>query len=126
MSKFVDNVNEYITSKKIKQSFVALKTGMNVNKISRILNQTQSATEKDMEAISMALGHSIDFFLSPNFKMNDLDVDFEQVSFYSGNVKDINCAAVEDCISLLENIHSILGREEGLLYHMNEVLYADK
>ena len=126
MSKFVENVNEYITNNKIKQSFIALKTGMNANKISRILNQTQNATEVDMEAISIALGHSIDFFLSPNFKANETVTDYEQVSFYSGNVKNINGEAVDDCIRLLENIHSILGREEGLFHHMNEALYADK
>lgn len=126
MSTFVENVNEFIAEKKIKQSFIALKSGMNTNKVSRILNRTQNATEKDMEAISNALGNSVDFFLSPNFRINSMESDFEQVAFYSGNVKDINYEAVSDCISLLENIHSILGREQGLIYQINGELYADK
>lgn len=126
MSNFTKNVNEFITNKKIKQSYLALKTGMNTNKISRILNQTQNATEKDMEEISNALGYPIDFFLSPNFKVEDSETDYQQVAFYSGDVKSINYEVVKNCISLLENIHSILGREQGLLYHMNEELYADK
>lgn len=126
MSKFTENVNEYITTKKIKQSYLALKTGMNANKVSRILNKTQNATEEDMEKISNALGYPIDFFLSANFKIDDPEIDYEQVAFYSGDVKSMNHDAVKDCISLLENIHSILGREQGLFYYMNGELYADR
>lgn len=126
MSKFTENVNEYITTKKIKQSYLALKTGMNANKVSRILNKTQNATEEDMEKISNALGYPIDFFLSANFKIDDPEIDYEQVAFYSGDVKSMNHDAVKDCINLLENIHSILGREQGLFYYMNGELYADR
>lgn len=126
MSKFAENVNEFITNKKIKQSYLALKTGMNANKISRILNQTQNATEKDMEEISNALGYPMKFFLSQEFKISDPEKDYEQVAFYSGDVQSVNCEVVKDCISLLENIHSILGREQEMLHHMNEELYADK
>lgn len=38
MSKFIVNVNEYLTVKKIKKSYISLKSGIKVNKLSRILN----------------------------------------------------------------------------------------
>ena len=125
MSKFIDNMNVFITAKKIKQSFIALKTGMNVNKISRILKGAQSATEEDMEALANALGYHLDYFLSPNFKLEHRESETEQIAFYSGNMESVKSEVVGDCISLLENIHSILGRQQTLLNQINEELYAD-
>ncbi len=125
MSIFVKNVNDYIMTKKIKQSYIALKSGMNTNKVSRILNQTQIPNEQDMDSISKALGKSMEFFVSSNFKIDEPEYNLEQVAFYSGNVNGANSKVVSDCIDLLENIHSILGREKTLVDMINEELYEN-
>jgi transcriptional regulator with XRE-family HTH domain len=112
-------------TKKIKQSYIALKSGMNTNKVSRILNQTQIPNEQDMDSISKALGKSMEFFVSSNFKIDEPEYNLEQVAFYSGNVNGANSKVVSDCIDLLENIHSILGREKTLVDMINEELYEN-
>lgn len=123
MSVFVKNVNEYITAKKIKQSYIALKSGMNANNVSMILSQIQIPNEQDMDSISKALGKSIEFFVSSNFKIDEPGYNLEQVAFNSGNVTGSDKKVVNDCIDLLVNIHSIFGREETLADMINEELY---
>ncbi|MFR5600930.1 MAG: helix-turn-helix domain-containing protein [Lachnospiraceae bacterium] len=67
MSKYIENVNAYLSQMKIKQTYVSLKTGIDTKKLSRILTGTQDVTSMDMEKISSALGQKTEFFLSDTF-----------------------------------------------------------
>lgn len=51
MTKYIDNVNTYLSQMKIKQTYVSLKTGIDTSKLLRILTGTQDASTADMENI---------------------------------------------------------------------------
>ena len=63
MSKFVENVNYYISQRKIKKKYISMKSGIEINKVYRLLNGRQQPTEADMKKIASALGKDIVFFL---------------------------------------------------------------
>ena len=62
MSKYIDNVNTYLSQMKIKQTFISLKTGIETSKLSRILTGNQEVTIVDMEKIAKSLGQKVEFF----------------------------------------------------------------
>ena len=49
MTKFIENVNAYLASKSIKQTYVSMQSGIDVKKLSRILTGVQDVTGSDME-----------------------------------------------------------------------------
>ena len=49
MGRYIDNVNTYLEKRKIKQTFVSIKTGIEVSKLSRLLTGSQDITSTDME-----------------------------------------------------------------------------
>ena len=46
MTKYVENVNEYLSKMKIKQNYVSKKSGIDTKKLSRILTGKQDANER--------------------------------------------------------------------------------
>ena len=62
MTKFISNVNQYLSEMKIKQSYLSMITGIDKNKISRLLTGVQDESGADMEKIAHALGKNIEFF----------------------------------------------------------------
>ena len=44
MTKYIENVNMYLSVKKIKQTYISLKTGIDTKKLSRILTGIQDVT----------------------------------------------------------------------------------
>ena len=64
MTRYIDNVNAYLSQMKIKQTYISLKTGIDKNKLSRILTGIQDVSAADMEKIANALGKKIAFLLN--------------------------------------------------------------
>jgi len=60
---FIQNFNEYIDHYGIKQAFIVKRTGIEKNKLSRILNSVQPVTYEDMQSLSGALDKDIKYFL---------------------------------------------------------------
>ena len=58
MTKYIENLNLYLDARKIKQTYLSMKTGIDAKKMSRILNGVQDITGTDMENISAALGEN--------------------------------------------------------------------
>ena len=56
MTKYIENVNVYLSQMKIKQTYISLKTGIDGKKLSRILTGVQDINSTDMEKIASALG----------------------------------------------------------------------
>ena len=52
MTKFIENVNSYLSQMKIKQTYISLKSGIDTKKLSRILTGTQDVSGADMEKIA--------------------------------------------------------------------------
>ena len=67
MTRFINNVNKYLSEMKIKQTYLSMITGIDKNKISRILTGVQEESGTDMEQIAnqlMELMENIDEVLS--------------------------------------------------------------
>ena len=121
MSKFIVNVNKYLTAKKIKKAYISLKSGIETNKLSRILNGVQEATVSDMEKIAYALGEKIEFFLKGNINIsNNKIIDNLNVAFYAGEPKVEQQEFGLKLIDFLENIDAVLGVEKRLLSSCKE------
>ena len=64
MTKFISNVNKYLSEMKIKQTYLSMITGIDKNKMSRLLTGSQEESGTDMEKIARGLGKNIEFFLA--------------------------------------------------------------
>ena len=123
MSRFIDNVNEYLAAKKIKKTYISLKSGIEMNKLSRILNAVQEATLSDMEKIAYALGEKIEFFLEDKASVsNDKMIESLDVAFYAGDPKKEQKEFALKLIDFLENVDAVLGVEKRLLTSYEEVI----
>ena len=56
MTKFISNVNKYLSEMKIKQTYLSMITGIDKNKMSRLLTGSQEESGTDMEKIARGLG----------------------------------------------------------------------
>ena len=78
MTKYVENVNAYLSQMKIKQNYISKKSGIDTKKLSRILTGKQDATGNDMTAIAAALGKNVEFYLEILSKASErLSTKFE-------------------------------------------------
>ena len=71
MTKFISNVNKYLSEMKIKQSYLSMVTGIDKNKMSRLLTGSQEESGTDMEH---GLGKSIGFFLKESMSISQVEV----------------------------------------------------
>lgn len=85
MTKYIENINAYLSQRKIKQTYISLKTGIDIKKLSRILTGAQDITSTDMEKISRALGEKTEYFLSDSFYVPQIHSFIpEKIAFYAG------------------------------------------
>ena len=116
MSRFIENVNTYLTKMKIKQSFISLKTGMDASKLSRILTGSQDITSNDMEKIAYALGQKVEFFLAEPFCVPDFgDRTATEVAFYAGEPSKEQEVFAMKLIDLMEHVDEVLGAKDRFL-----------
>lgn len=117
MTKYVENVNSYLSQMKIKQTYVSLKTGIDVKKLSRILTGVQDINATDMEKIAGALGKKAAFFLSDTF-CAEPSPDFfnpEKVFFYGKEPTQEQERIVGKLLQLLENIDEVMSAKSRFL-----------
>ena len=125
MSKYIENVNTYLSQKKIKQTFVSMKTGIETSKLSRILSGTQDVTSSDMELIATLLGKRVEYFLSENFQLENTQGNLKtEIAFYVGNPGVDQEKFAMKLIDLIENIDEILGAKGRLMMSTGERLYG--
>lgn len=75
MTKFIENVNTYISRMKIKQTYIGLKSGIAPEKLSHILAGDQDASSTDMERIAgklVQLMENIDEVLSAKSRLMNM------------------------------------------------------
>lgn len=111
MTKYVENVNAYLSEKKIKQTYICLKTGMDKNKLSRILTGKQKKVDSnDMELIANALGHKMEFFLAEDFSVPaTVDYSGAELAFYAGEPSGQQQEFAMKLIDLIENVDEVIG-----------------
>ena len=109
MTKFIENVNNYLSQMRVKQNYISKKSGSDSKKLSRILTGRQDVTGNDMTAIASALGKSVEFFWEDEMYIPDI-ASFKpnRIVFYAGSPTDEQKAMADKLLSLMENIDEIL------------------
>lgn len=116
MTKYIENVNTYLSQMKIKQTYVSLKTGMDAKKLSRILTGTQDVNSTDMEKIANALGQKMEFFLSDAFCVPRIrECMPEKIAFYAGEPTAKQEEMAEKLVKLMENIDEVMSAKYRFL-----------
>ena len=116
MTKYIENVNAYLSQMKIKQTYVNLKTGIDTKKLSRILTGAQDINATDMEKIAKALGKKMEYFLSDAFCVPQNDkLSTEKIAFYAGNPTDKQDEIAEKLEKLMENIDEVMSAKRRFL-----------
>ncbi len=112
MTKFISNVNRYLSEMKIKQSYLSMITGIEKNKLSRLLTGVQEETGSDMEKIADGLGKSIEYFLSDSMSIEQVDnFSSEKISFYVGEPSSKQKQISSLMVELVKNVDVVLGAE---------------
>lgn len=116
MTKYIENVNAYLSHMKIKQTYISLKTGIDTKKLSRILTGTQDINSTDMEKIANALGQKPEFFLNDAFCVPQIN-DFiqEKVAFYAGDPTVRQEEIAENLVKMMENIDEVMSAKYRFL-----------
>ena len=121
MTKYIENVNSYLSQMKIKQTYVSLKTGIDIKKLSRILTGTQDVNGTDMEKIADALGQSMEFFLTDAFHVPVINEFMpEKIAFYAGNPTAKQEKMAGKLVKLMENVDEVMSAKYRFL-NMSEV-----
>ena len=116
MTKYIENVNAYLSQMKIKQTYISLKTGIDKNKLSRILTGTQDVSATDMEKIADALGKKMEFFLNDAFRVpRIIDFEPEKISFYAGEPTEKQEETANKLLRLMENIDEVMSAKYRFL-----------
>lgn len=116
MTKYIDNVNIYLSKMKIKQTYISLKTGIDKNKLSRILTGTQDVSATDMEKIANALGKRMEFFLNDTIRVPQImDFEPEKISFYAGEPTEKQEEIADKLLQLMENIDEVMSAKYRFL-----------
>lgn len=116
MSNFVSNYNKFLTAMQIKQNYISRKSGIDENKLSRILKEKQIPTENDLEVLSKAAGKSITYFLNPDFQLQpENNNSLSKISFYAGNPTLEQKEVANKLIELMENVDVILSARASFL-----------
>lgn len=115
MSKFIDNISNYIEHYKIKKNFISKKTGIEQNKLSRILNNIQDVNYEDMTVISKALNKDITYFMQESLILEKASyVESTSISFYMGAVDDGKKQLANIIFDFLENVDAIMGIQKKI------------
>lgn len=115
MTNFIQNLNDYINHYGIKQTFIVKRTGIEKNKLSRILNSIQDVTYEDMLSISNALDKDLKYFVQEKLEL--LTADYKEstsIAFYMGTVDESKEKLANQVFDLLEHIDAILGIRKKL------------
>lgn len=116
MTKYIENVNAYLSQMKIKQTYISLKTGIDTKKLSRILTGTQDVTGTDMEKIAGALGQKTEFFLNDTLHVPQIaELMPEKIAFYAGNPTAKQQEMAEKLLGLMENIDEVMSAKHRFI-----------
>lgn len=109
VGRYVDNVNAYLEQRKIKQTFISIRTGIEVSKLSRLLTGSQDITSTDMEKIAAALGQKVEYFLDEEFSVPEMFANTEaEAVFYVGEPSKEQEAFAMKLMNLIENVDEVL------------------
>lgn len=109
MTKFISNVNTYLSEMKIKQNYLSMITGIEKNKMSRLLTGSQEESYTDMEKIARGLGKNIEFFLVDSISISKVDeLSLNKIAFYAGEPSLKQEQIANQLMKLMENIDEVI------------------
>ena len=109
MTKFINNVNKYLSEMKIKQAYLSMITGIDKNKMSRLLTGSQEESGTDMEKIARGLGKNVEFFLADTMIIPRVDTSaVNKIAFYAGEPSEKQEQIANQLMELMENIDEVL------------------
>lgn len=109
MTKFISNVNRYLSEMKIKQTYLSMITGIEKNKISRLLTGSQEESGSDMEKIARGLGKSVEFFLADSISIPQAgSFAMNKIAFYAGEPSEKQEQIAQQLMELMENIDEVM------------------
>lgn len=88
MSKFIENVRNYLNVRNIRQTYVSLMTGWDKSRVSKVLNGTIELKESEAEFLAKALGHDMTYFLVSSVDEYRENEDNGKLAFYAGTIED--------------------------------------
>lgn len=109
MTKFISNVNKYLSEMKIKQTYLSMITGIDKNKMSRLLTGSQAENGTDMEKIARGLGKNIEFFLADTINIPQVEnFSMNKIAFYAGEPSRRQEQVAKQLMELMENIDEVM------------------
>lgn len=109
MTTFISNVNKYLSEMKIKQAYLSMITGIDKNKMSRLLTGSQEESGSDMEKIAVGLGKNIEFFLSETMTIPKFNTSaINKIAFYAGEPSEEQEQIANRLLELMENIDEVM------------------
>lgn len=121
MTKFIKNVNKYLSEMKIKQTYLSMITGIDKNKLSRLLTGVQEESGTDMEKIAEALGKKIEFFLADTCTVPQIgNLSHNKIAFYAGNPTEKQEKIANQLMELMENIDEVLSAKSRFAHITGE------
>lgn len=109
MTKFISNVNKYLSELKIKQTYLSMITGIDKNKMSRLLTGSQEESGTDMEKIASGLGKSVEFFLADAIVIPQIgNMAIKKQAFYAGEPSQKQEQIAKQLMELMENIDEVI------------------
>lgn len=112
MTKFMSNINEYLSEMKIKQSYLSRITGIEQGKLARLLAGLQEESGSDMEKLAAGLGRSVEFFLSDTMAIPKIEnIAVDEIVFCAGKPSQKQKQVAKQLMELMENIDEVLSAE---------------
>ncbi len=109
MTKFMSNVNKYLSEMKIKQTYLSMITGIDKNKMSRLLTGSQEENGTDMEKIAHGLGKNVEFFLADSISIPQVgSFAIKKIAFYAGSPSQKQEQVAKQLMELMENIDEVM------------------
>lgn len=109
MTKFISNVNKYLSEMKIKQTYLSMITGIDKNKMSRLLTGSQEESGTDMEKIARGLGKNVEFFLADTISIPQVEkFSINKIAFYAGEPSRQQEQVAKQLMELMENIDEVM------------------
>lgn len=86
-------------------------TGIDKNKISRLLTGVQEESGTDMEKIAHGLGKNVEFFLGDSVNVPQVGIATNKIAFYAGEPSHNQERVATLLMELMENIDEVLSAE---------------
>ena len=109
VTRFIKNLNKYMLEMKIKQTYLSMISGIDKDKLFRLLTGQQEESGTDMEKIAGSLGKNAEFFLTDSCNVPQIGCfSKNKMVFYAEGMTGKKEKNTEQIMELIENIDEVL------------------